>query len=271
MAGGLRMRGQGPGVGMAYPRTEIPETPRSTADQSLEDFSSNVRIVGVQEFDEVSFDRMAPLVVKGAVERASKKWTDKWLLQRFGRGYFQVSLDSRPALTPFKKRMALSEYLETLEKSKGSGQPSEYLFHSRRNLQEVADLLEDVDVPDELLSLGDPIKWRFFVGPAHAGTLPHHHSYAINALARGRKRWAIYVGADPSETKELLDEGYRDYDSGSQAKDWFLRECPKLRSQRVQLWEFVQEAGDLVYIPAFFIHAIVNLEPVVGFTVELKP
>ena len=52
--------------------------------------------------------------------------------------------------------------------------------------------------------------------------------------------------------------------------DWFIRECPKLRSRRVQLWEFAQEAGDLVYIPAFFIHAVVNLEPVVGFTVELE-
>jgi len=68
----------------------------------------------------------------------------------------------------------------------------------------------------------------------------------------------------------LLQESYRCYNSGSQAMDWFIRECPKLRSRKVRLWEFAQEAGDLVYIPAFFIHAVVNLEPVVGFTVKLE-
>ena len=128
-------------MGMAYPRTETPETPRSTADQSLEDFSTNVRIVGVHEFDEVSFDKMAPLVVKGAVARASEKWTDEWLLQRFGDDYLQASLDSRPAMTSFKKQMALGEYLDILKQSKGSEQPLEYLFHSQRNLQGIAGLL----------------------------------------------------------------------------------------------------------------------------------
>jgi hypothetical protein len=39
----------------------------------------------------------------------------------------------------------------------------------------------------------------------------------------------------------------------------------------VRLWEFVQEAGDLVYIPGGLIHAVVNLAPVVGFTVEFEP
>ena len=108
-------------------------------------------------------------------------------------------------------------------------------------------------------------------GAAFAGTPPpHDHTYAINCLARGRKRWAIYVGANRAETERLLQESYRCYNSGSQAMDWFIRECPKLRSRKVRLWEFAQEAGDLVYIPAFFIHAVVNLEPVVGFTVKLE-
>jgi ribosomal protein L16 Arg81 hydroxylase len=68
----------------------------------------------------------------------------------------------------------------------------------------------------------------------------------------------------------LLAETHRDYGSGSHAKEWFAQECPKLRSRRdVCLWEGAQEAGDLVYVPAFFIHAIVNLEPVVAFSIQL--
>jgi hypothetical protein len=240
--------------------------------ESLADFPANVPIVKVDEFDEASFDETAPFIVRGAAKRASKKWTDKWLLQRFGSGNFRVCLDSRPALRPFKKHMALAEYFDSLEKSKGSDHPPEYLFHAwlERDFEGVADLLlEDVEVPAAILGLGEPTKWRFFVGPALSGTLPHHHAYAINALARGRKRWAIYAGADPAKTAQLLEEGYRDYNSSAQAVDWFLTECPKLRSrQGVRLWELAQEPGDLVYIPDLFIHAVLNLEPVVGVGVE---
>ena len=60
--------------------------------QSLGDFPTNVRIVGVDEFDEASYDELAPLIVKGAEARTTKKWTDEWLLQRFGNGFCQVSL-----------------------------------------------------------------------------------------------------------------------------------------------------------------------------------
>ena len=281
--------GMGGGPGMRGQRMGGPESARSASifdsqesdisseregspmNQSLGDFPTNVRIVGVDEFDEASFDELAPLIVKGAVARVSKKWTDDWLLQRFGNGFCQVSLDSRPVLRAFKKHMALGQYLDTLAKSSTSDHPTEYLFHSQRDFEGAADLLEDLDVPAAILGLGDANLYRFFVGPALSGTLPHHHTYGINALARGRKRWAIYVGANRAETEELLHESYRNYESGSQAKEWFARECPKLRSRRkIQLWEFAQEAGDLVYIPAFFIHAVVNLKPVVGFSVELQ-
>jgi hypothetical protein len=81
--------------------------------QSLGDFPTNVRIVGVHELDQASFDELAPLIVKGAVAWASKKWTDKWLLQRFGSVDCQVNLDSRPAFRAFRRRMALGEYLDT--------------------------------------------------------------------------------------------------------------------------------------------------------------
>ena len=235
---------------------------------SLGDFPTNVRVVRVDEWDQASFDELEPLIVRGAVARASQKWTDEWLLQRFGNGFCQVTLDSRPAMRSFKKQMALDEYLSSLAKSKTSNQPPEYLFHSQQDFEGAADLLEDLEVPAAILSLGKANLYRFFVGPALSGTLPHNHTYAINALARGRKRWAIYVGANRTETNELLRECYRDYNSGSQAKDWFTRACLKLRSRKVRLWEFAQEAGDLVYIPAGFIHAVVNLEPVVGFSVE---
>jgi hypothetical protein len=237
-------------------------------DKSLADFPTNVRVVGVDEFDEASFDELTPLIVRGAVTRASKKWTDEWLLQRFGSVDCQVSLDSRPAMGAFRKHMTLGEYLDRLAKSKASDRPPEYVFQPRMEV-EGADFLEDLDVPAAILGLGEDTSWWLTVGPALSGTLPHNHGSAINALARGRKRWAIYVGADRGEHEKVLQEGFRDYSSGSQAKDWFVLECPRLRSRRrVQLWECAQEAGDLLYVPALCIHAVVNLEPVVAFSAQ---
>jgi hypothetical protein len=239
---------------------------------SLWDFPSHVPIVGVDEFDEARFDEFSPLIVRGAVARGSKKWTDKWLLRRFGDDPCQVSLDSRTARPAFKKRMPLGAYMDGLDQSTVDDESPQYLFHSKRDIDGASDLLQDIDVPASILNLGDPTVYRFFIGPAFSGTLPHYHTYAINALARGRKRWAIYVGDSLDENEWLLEESFRDYDSGSQARDWFMSECPRLRSRgRIQLWEFAQEARDLVYIPDRFIHTVVNLEPVVGFTVEFQP
>jgi len=239
-------------------------------DEGLGDFPTNVRVVTVDEFDEASFDPLAPLIVKGAVTRAGKKWADEWLRERFGTVDCQVNLDSRLSRPAFRKHMTLDEYLDSLAKSKASEQFLEYVFQPRMEVEgDANELLEDLDVPAAILDLGEDTSWWLTVGPALAGTLPHYHRSAINVLARGRKRWAIYVCGSPGENRMLLQEGFRDYSSGSQAKDWFVRECPKLRSRRrVHLWECAQEAGDLLYVPAYFIHGVVNLEPVVGFSIQ---
>jgi hypothetical protein len=255
-------------------RSDAPSREKDLAmEKSLEGFPSNVRILEVDDFDERSFDELEPIIVRGAVARASKKWTATWLLERFGNDSCQVSLDSRPAIRGvYEKQVSLEEYLGSLAGSDSAEQPLDYLFHSQRDFEGALDLLEDLDVPTTILDLGSPSLYRFFVGPPSSGTLPHFHTYAINALARGRKRWAIYVCDDRRETNELLEESNNEYRSGSQARDWFAQACPELRSRpRVRLWEFAQEPGDLVYIPAWYIHAVVNLEPVAGFTVEFQP
>ena len=74
-----------------------------------------------------------------------------------------------------------------------------------------------------------------------------------------------------SETAALTRDAYTRYGSGSQAAAWFAAECPALRQRAIRLWEFEQAAGDVVFIPAFHLHAVINLEPALGFTFELTP
>jgi hypothetical protein len=253
----------------------VASTKEDSVKDSLDDFPRTAPVVELDEVNWSTFDETRPMVIRGAMTRAIEKWTDEWLLQRFGSGSHRVTLDSRPALRgTYEKKMSLEDYLGSMESSEDSDEPPEYLFQTwmERHFDAAADLLDDLDVPEPILSLGVAGKWRFFVGPPGSGTLPHNHYNAINALARGRKRWAIYQGTEPGGTRRLLAESYQDYDSGSQARDWFVNDCPALRSRRnVHLWELAQEPGDVVFIPGTFIHAIVNLEPVVGFGAELFP
>ena len=251
-------------------RARTRESPQVTAPSGM-DIPANAPVVDVDRFDAAAFDPSVPLIARGAADAAARRWTDDWIVERFRDELCHVSLDSRPAKASHTRHVPVETYMSALTRPDERGRPSGYLFHSQRDFDGAADLLDDLDVPEPLLRLGTPSLYRFFMGPEGSGTLPHVHTFALNALARGRKRWAIYAGATWPETQDLLAESDAAWDAGSQARDWFEEACPTLRSRGLRLWEFLQEPGDLVYIPAYFIHAVVNLESVLGFTVELQP
>jgi hypothetical protein len=238
---------------------------------SIGEIPTEPPVVDARGFDASRFDRTEPLIVRGGADRARDLWTDEWLLDAFGDGVCQVSFDSRPALPAFTRQVPVADFMAGRSANHGRPDRPGYLFHSQRDVDGAAYLLDDLDIPEAILALGEPTLYRLFVGPAGSGTLPHIHTYALNALARGRKHWVAYVGNDRGETRELLAESDAAYGSGAQASDWFARELPELRERGVRHWEFVSEPGDVVFVPAFTIHTVVNLEPVMGFTVELRP
>ena len=111
---------------------------------------------------------------------------------------------------------------------------------------------------------------QVYVGPTGAGAPFHYHENALNALLHGRKRWwlkepseAVYsvrhprawcrrgveVAFTPS-TRRVIDRLRRRTDDAKDA-------CT-----------FVQEAGDVVLVPANWAHAILNEAPVVGAAFE---
>ncbi len=80
----------------------------------------------------------------------------------------------------------------------------------------------------------------------------HFHVDAWNVLVHGQKRWFILPpmqGVYSSKPiLKWLDEGY-----------------PHVKSL-----EFVQDAGDVVYIPRYWSHAVLNLQECVGMAVEFN-
>lgn len=166
--------------------------------------------------------------------------------------------------------MTMAEYLSYVDDQATPTGPPKYLFQTDVSASDAASLLGELELPAAVATLGVPRLSRFYAGPAWSGTLPHVHDVAINALLTGVKRWVVYAGSTPEETRALLADGRRRYGNGSQAFDWFSVEYPRLQQERpAVLYEFIQRGGDIVIVPPFVIHAVVNLAPVIGFTIEL--
>ncbi len=90
---------------------------------------------------------------------------------------------------------------------------------------------------------------QFFVGERGGGAPAHPHSHAVNSLAYGTKRWRLWRPAE----------------------SYFAAASPWSRWEEQQGrggLECTQEAGDIMYVPASWGHAVLNVRDSVGVTVE---
>jgi hypothetical protein len=240
---------------------------------SVVDVSNTVRILDVNEAAATTIDLEEPIIIRGAFDRGKTTWEEVWLTRFMQDRSCTVFLDSRTARGSNKKQCVGLDFLEGQRRRESRGEPPmygrnvEYLFHTEADISRVSEILGTLDLPPALTQLGPADVYRFYIGPAWSGSLPHLHSHAINALGRGRKRWAVYVGRDTLEHDLLLLRASDD-ERGTQAAPWFETEWPRLMSRGIPLWEFIQESGDVVFIPGHYLHAVINLEPVVGFMAE---
>lgn len=128
------------------------------------------------------------------------------------------------------------------------------------------------EVPDYLINY-DPVLTQFNLGPALTGAQPHFHGDAWNGLVYGRKQWFI---SPPSRAFFAR--------SGQRVIDW-LATPPKLAELAARDSKdgaqdgigsaesdllCVQEAGDVVYLPRLWGHAVLNLAQSVGAAVEFE-
>ena len=88
---------------------------------------------------------------------------------------------------------------------------------------------------------------QVYAGPAGAGAPWHYHEQAVNALGFGRKTW--YLRPPPTATYSVqMPRAWR-----GKPRDAIVCE---------------QRAGDILYVPGGWGHAVVNEEPSVGAAVE---
>jgi hypothetical protein len=96
-----------------------------------------------------------------------------------------------------------------------------------------------------------------FVGAEGSSTAFHHHSAAFNALVFGRKRWFLLPPAALS--------------GDARSGDWALDPVAAFADLPVRPLECEQAAGEIVFVPESWQHAVVNVDSVaaVGIAVEV--
>ena len=109
---------------------------------------------------------------------------------------------------------------------------------------------------------------------SHGGALPHNHKQRFNILTEGRKRWVIVdplAYANRTQVYELeLKEDTGLHHRKNENKTWtgentkpqeWFRDVVDAGGLDVPHYDFVQEAGDLFFLPNKFTHATVDLTP----------
>jgi tetratricopeptide (TPR) repeat protein len=130
-----------------------------------------------------------------------------------------------------------------------------YIFHDSARSSR---LFRDANL-SQFESLPMKATSELYIGARGSGAHCHMHSAALNFLAHGTKRWYIF----PPMQQNLGEDFY-----GMPVQEW---EVSSLQSLPTHLapYIFTQRAGEVLYIPTQWPHAVINLENVTGVTVQL--
>eukprot|EP00930_Biecheleria_cincta_P089097 TRINITY_DN78358_c0_g1_i1.p1 TRINITY_DN78358_c0_g1~~TRINITY_DN78358_c0_g1_i1.p1 ORF type:complete len:762 (-),score=108.49 TRINITY_DN78358_c0_g1_i1:36-2321(-) len=210
------------------------------------------------------------VVISGALDgwKATHAWSLQALGDRFGTSQVRVALGAKGK----PETMSLKEFVRYTERGADDDVNPRYVFepHLRPPITEEYDSTVSGLFPHDLFKLlGEstrpPYRW-LCLGPRRSGSRPHVDPLATsawNALLRGRKRWVLIP---PSAVGTLLPLG--DVQAGELVPvEWFSQRLPKLRAKSPDnVFECIQEAGEIMYVPAGFWHAVLNITDTVAIT-----
>lgn len=212
------------------------------------------------------FNRRAPVLLKGGCAdwALMEKWSVDYLKAAMGDFQCTIARDSRPSYA--KEKCSLKEFFNASPRLNTI---------SIEQFEPTSDLafLNDILLPNKFFSMAEITAYVYFNCAKDSGSLPHCHMDAFNVLQSGIKHWVMYE-AHPDISpigSQALRECHEQYPEGSHSRDWFLEGGGSAAMDRgIDVYEFVQEAGDIVYIPDHYAHAILNLGDTQGVAVFVE-
>lgn len=195
-----------------------------------------------------------------------QQWTREYLSTEIGDYACTIARDSRPAYS--KEKCTLREYFEKYSHlSTMTFEP----FDPEAD-EPLPKFLKSIPLPNTFFEKKHIDAYFFFHANAGGGGLPHCHMDAFNLLQYGTKHWALYDASPEFNPKgwEVLKQCHEDYGAGTFSRDWFVDGPDQVRREGITLYECEQEAGDIVFIPEHFSHAILNRSENQGLVIISK-
>jgi hypothetical protein len=217
--------------------------------------SSITSEIFISEF--VSIQR--PVIIRGLGHQAaaSSMWTKDAFAQRWGD--HNVTVSAVPHAQSYGQASAIMPIRMFLELHMNTSRPTgAYVFDSRL-LESVSDLRGDCP-PPSLLQDTRIVLSQFFVGSAATGSFPHFHGHALNILVHGKKLWYIFPPNEAHFNVKNISKWV--------SEDWPTIAGRTLDAQRAGVAQCMQEAGDAVFVPQSWGHAVFNTAPSVGVAYE---
>ena len=107
-----------------------------------------------------------------------------------------------------------------------------------------------------------------YSGQTHTGTHFHAHDSAYNYLVKGKKIWMVM---NEPNSIELMGKLFTEQmESSITAYDWFIQNVELYSKRYKNINIFIQEEGDVVFVPNGKYHFALNLEPSYGIFYEGK-
>ena len=225
--------------------------------------------------DFVSLQR--PVIIKGLslLAPAVSLWTKASLRRRWGA--LDVTVSAVPHARSYgqaSSRMPLDMFVQLHMNGSASG--GAYVFDS--TIMDTEPQLRNDCPPPPLLHNTRIALSQFFIGAAATGSFPHFHGHALNVLVHGRKLWYLFpVGEAHFNVKDIGRWVVEDWPAVAEQRLAVQRaglaQCvqvpyPTSTSNRLPVTSRMQEAGDAVYVPQHWGHAVYNTAPSVGVAYE---
>ena len=182
-------------------------------------------------------------------------------------------------------KVKLKYFLRYLKKNRDDSPL--YVFDSAFERDKLSkSLLTDYTVPsyfsDDLFRLVSesrrpPYRW-VLIGPERSGSTVHIDPLSTNAwntLLHGKKRWVLFPPHIPKSI--VKGRGLVRSDEDDEAAHYFMTILPRIKRKAATLrnsddyrdfccYEFTQNAGETVFVPHDWWHAVLNLTDTIGVT-----
>ena len=200
-----------------------------------------------------------PVIIKGLGLdcEARSMWTKDNFMRRWGK--LNVTVAAVPHAQSYGQSfstMTLQAFAQ--QHMNGSVSTGAYVFDA--GILDAEQGLRNDCPPPPLLQGARIALSQFYIGAAATGSFPHFHGHALNLIVHGEKLWYLFP---PNEAHFNVKSIGR----------WLTDDFPGISDRRhaaegAGVAQCVQAAGDAVYVPKYWGHAVVNTAPSVGVAYE---